>query len=137
MAYNPKSKENLRMFSKDRQPKNKNGRKKGVTSVATIINRLLSKKLKIQGAYLVDPVTGQKKTMTGSELIAYRLFTIALDKKAPPSASITAIKELIERFDGAIEQKSKINIDGMPIPTIGRFIVEGIEPKKNKNSDNE
>ena len=94
--YNKKSKKNLKMFSKENQPKKK-GRPKGSLSLVNEIKKVL------EG---VDEAS--KKSIL-------ELMAIAAAKQAMKGNS-AYFKEIIERLDGKVTDKTEHIIrDGRPI----------------------
>ena len=92
--------ENLKMFSSEYQPKNKNGRKKGVKSRSTIAKYWLEADQKIK-----NPITGTTETLSQEDIM-----TLALIKKAR-EGDVSAYKALMDSGYGTAPQSVQVTGD--------------------------
>lgn len=89
-----KSLKNLKPFKKGNPG---GGRPKGSVSLVTILKRTLENKVSLK-----DPLTKQEESKTISEHLIKRFIAKAL------SGDMSAIKEVLERIDGKVLQKSEV-----------------------------
>jgi hypothetical protein len=92
--FNPKSLENLKPFEKGHKPAG--GRPKGSVSLVTVIERMLTQKIE-----LPDPLSKKRLTKEVRDWIVTSLLTKAM------KGDISAIKEILERIDGKVTQKTE------------------------------
>jgi hypothetical protein len=90
----PNSLKNLKMFEKGNKG---GGRKKGSVSLVYVLKKLLKKEIDIK-----DPFTKAQSKAQLREAVALALVTKAL------KGDVSAIKEIIERVDGKVLQKTEI-----------------------------
>lgn len=94
---NPKSLENLKSFEKGNKL---GGRKKGSVSLVSLLQKALDRKISLS-----DPMNGgQKTTQEVSEWIVTALLTKCV------KGDVTAIKEVLERIDGKVLQKTETTV---------------------------
>jgi len=114
MAYNKKSKENLKLF-KAGESGNKKGRPEGAISIKTILNKYLD-----TGSGIVNELTGKKMTLR--EQITFEQIRKATE------GDLGSFKEIMDRIEGKPMQKSEVeNTNHYP----DGIEIEFIKVKKN------
>lgn len=82
------------------QSGNPKGKKPGTKNFATIFKMLANAKI---GKDVKDPITGEKRKLTGSEMIVFKMFNMAVKGEG----RIDAMKEFIDRTEGKVPDRIK------------------------------
>lgn len=133
MPYNPKSKENLKLWEQGKSGNPNPGRKKGSKNITTYLKQYLEKKniKQIQDLKFVQEL-GDGKKITTAEAIALKLIHKALFE-----GDIRAIENIQDRIEGKPGQFIDITTDGEQITGFTFEVVQGAASESETKDDDD
>lgn len=133
MPYNPKSKENLKLWEQGKSGNPNPGRKKGSKNITTYLKQYLEKKniKQIQDLKFVQEL-GDGKKITTAEAIALKLIHKALFE-----GDIRAIENIQDRIEGKPGQFVDITTDGEQITGFTFEVVQGAASESETKDDDD
>lgn len=105
---------------------NPNGRPKG----SGTISRYLAQILEAQGKPIINPISGKKEGVSGSQALAFRMFELAL------AGDYRFMREILDRTEGVISQGNAadtLSIDDLKSQYENKYIVEIFDTDKDKD----